>query len=115
MTQPDDSHHRAALAGVRQLARRTAAGLDPGELDAALDEVSGSAGDPAECRRLIEMYIFAARVGGDATSLTRAGQWLAGWSRASARTPHEIQQAVVDGVRFAERLHRARGITADHD
>ena len=61
-------------------------------------------------------YVFAARsAGGGQSSCPRARRWLDGWLAAPRRSPAEAQAAVVDGIRFAQRLHRALGIDQPGD
>lgn len=102
--------HRAALAGLQALAREispeTPAASVPDRL-AAL--VTAEDPDP-QARDFARTYVFAARVGGAAADHDRARRWLEGWFAAPQRTAAEAQAAIVDGIRFAQRLHRALGI-----
>jgi hypothetical protein len=50
-------------------------------------------------------------VGGAAADPDRAARWLRGWAAAPRRTPAEARAAVVEGIRFAERLHRTLGLS----
>lgn len=70
------------------------------------------AGGDDEAAAFARTYVFAARVGGAAADRERAQRWLEGWMAAPRRTPDEARAAVVDGIRFAQRLHRALGIDA---
>ncbi len=102
--------HRAALAGLKALARELTPDTAPASLPARLAALV-AANDPSpQALELARTYIFAARVGGAAADHGRAQRWLEGWLAAPRRTPAEAQAAVVDGIRFAQRLHRALGI-----
>lgn len=121
MTGPGPADHRAALAAMRAIARDTAIGIAPAELPEVLDTHAAAAAsavtgsDAEQVAGLARAYVFGARVGGQAADPERAARWLAGWSRARARTPDEVHLAVLDGVRFGERLHRALGIDGPGD
>lgn len=87
-------------------------GAVPAEVPARLEQcVAGAAGD-AQAVELARTYVFAARVGGQAADHERAARWLEGWMGAPRRTSEEAHAALVDGIRFAQRLHRALGIDA---
>lgn len=117
MTGDTAASHRAALDTLRRVARLTAAGPPAAELtglldgcvDAAVAEASTPV-PPGTVRDLARAYLLGARVGGDAADPVRAARWLEGWSRARSRTPEQAHLAVVDAIRFGERLHRALGI-----
>lgn len=107
--------HRAALSALREAARATAGATDPGSLPDVLTRCAVDAAGPEglEADRvagLARTFLFAARVGGATADPERAAMWLTGWSRARSRTAAEAHAAVVDGIRFAERLHRTLGI-----
>lgn len=106
MTADPAAVHRDALEALRDTVR----GLEPGTPAA---EIPGRITDAAAAREAAAMavtYVYAARVGGAAADPEVAGRWLRGWSAAARRTPEEGLAAVVDGIRFAERLHRTLGI-----
>lgn len=109
MTQPgfEAADHLDALECLSRVARDMADAGDAAGLDDAIEAAAPS----AAAGKLARMYVFGARVGGDAADPDRAAMWLRGWSRAAGRDPRMVQAAVVDGVRFGERLHRALGIT----
>ncbi len=113
MTEPDPAvvaAHRAALAGLQALARELTPDSSPASVAGRL-AAHVAATDPApQALEFARTYVFAARVGGDAADPLRAQRWLEGWLAAPRRTPAEAQAAVVDGIRFAQRLHRALGI-----
>lgn len=115
MSDPAAAVHCAALAALRDTARATAIGDEAARLPETIATCAATAGhrrgaDPGEVGRLAQTYVFAARVGGAAADPDRAEMWLAGWSRARTRSAAEAHAAVVDGIRFAERLHRSLGI-----
>jgi hypothetical protein len=115
---PTAATHLAALEALRAVARGTgpeapAAGL-PAALEAAGAAAAGAAGIGDEAAGVTAMaatYLFAARVGGAAADPDRAARWLRGWAAAPRRTPAEARAAVVEGIRFAERLHRTLGLS----
>ncbi len=101
--------HREALGLLRGVVTRAvAAEITGADLVAAID-----AHPAPTARDLARMYVFGARVGGAAATPERAAMWLRGWAGAASRTDAELQAALVDGIRFGERLHRALGIAAD--
>ena len=79
-------------------------------MDGLLDDAAVARAASPTAASLARMYVFAARVGAATADAERAATWLRGWSSAARRTPQEVHAAVVDGVRFGERLHRALGI-----
>jgi hypothetical protein len=102
--------HRAALAGLRALARELTPDTPPASVPDRMAALV-AAEDPApQALDFARTYLFAARVGGAAADHGRAKRWLEGWLVAPRRTPAEAQAAIVDGIRFAQRLHRALGI-----
>ena len=113
MTEPDRAlvaAHRAALEGLQALARELTPETSPASV---LDRMAACVGtrdlDP-HALEIARTYVFAARVGGAAADHARAKRWLEGWLSSPRRTPAEAQAAIVDGIRFAQRLHRALGI-----
>jgi hypothetical protein len=107
--------HRAALAALREVARTWAPGAPAAGLPTAVDGASGAAAAgagaaPDAVAAMARTYLFAARVGGAAADPGRAARWLAGWAAAPRRTPEEARAAVVEAIRFADRLHRAAGL-----
>ena len=113
MTEPDPAvvaAHRAALAGLQALARELTPDTPPGSVADRLTALVAAADPAPQARDFARTYVFAARVGGAAADPLRATRWLEGWLTAPRRTPAEAQAAVVDGIRFAQRLHRALGI-----
>ena len=111
---PPAAVHRAALEALRALAREVTAtevGADlPGRLAAQAAAAAGGRADPDAVAAMMATYVYAARVGASAAEPARAAMWLRGWSAARGREPGEVHQAVVEGVRFADRLHRALGL-----
>jgi hypothetical protein len=116
VTGPDAevvSAHLAALAGLKVLAGEMTPATPPAGVPARMAEIV-AAEDPApRALEFARTYVFAARVGGAAADPDRARRWLEGWLAAPRRTPEEAQAAIVDGIRFAQRLHRALGIGGD--
>lgn len=113
MSGPDEAvvrAHRAALAGLQALAREMTAETPPASVAGRMAELVGAEDPSLEAPAFARTYVFAARVGGAAADHDRARRWLDGWLGAPRRTPAEAQAAVVDGIRFAQRLHRALGI-----
>lgn len=111
------SVHRAALAALRDTTRAWDLAAPPADLPAALDARSAEAAraegaGAAEVAAMARTYLFAARVGAQAAEPERAARWLTGWTAAARTTPAEVRAALTDGVRFAERLHRALGIAS---
>lgn len=110
---PDAAVHAEALAALRRAALRLGPAPAPAALPEAVDREAAAAGsDPARVRAQALLYLYGARVGGAAaTDPEVAGRWLRGWASARARTPDEARAAVAAGIAFAERVHRALGIT----
>jgi len=105
--------HRAALAGLQALARELGPEAVPADTPARLAAcVAAETPDP-RALDFARTYVFAARVGAAAADHERAQRWLEGWLSARGRTAAEAQAAVVDGIRFGQRLHRALGIAED--
>ena len=103
--------HRAALAGLQALARELTPDTAPADVPSRL-AVHVADTDP-RALEFARTYVFAAGVGGAAADHERAQRWLEGWLSARSRTPAEARAAVVDGIRFGQRLHRALGIAED--
>jgi hypothetical protein len=102
--------HRAALAGLQALARELTPATPPASVPARMAALVGAEDPNPQALDFARTYVFAARVGGAAADHARAKLWLEGWLGAPRRTPAEAQAAIVDGIRFAQRLHRALGI-----
>jgi hypothetical protein len=102
--------HHAALSALQELIRGWSVERTPSEVCAQIDAVIAAADGSEQARSFAYTYVFAARVGGQAADPERAVTWLRGWSASSRRTASEVHEALVDGVRFAQRLHRALGI-----
>jgi hypothetical protein len=102
--------HRAALAGLQELAREWTTEMLPTEVPLRLAALVAAEDPSPQALDFARTYVFAARVGGAAADHSRAKQWLEGWMAAPRRTATEAQTAIVDGIRFATRLHRALGI-----
>lgn len=106
--------HRAALAALRRAVEILGPTPEPARLPAAVDqavaELAGE-GDRELTRDLTRLYLYGARVGAGAAQDPRlAERWLKGWSAARARTPEQARAALVDGIRFADRVHRTIGL-----
>ena len=102
--------HRAALGGLQALARELTPETPPASLAGRMAECVGAQDPDPQALEFARTYVFAARVGGAAADQARAKLWLEGWLASPRRTPAEAQAAIVDGIRFAQRLHRALGI-----
>ncbi len=102
--------HHAALAGLQELLRGWGVESTPSGVCTEIDAEIAAADGSEQARSFAYTYVFAARVGGQAADPERAVTWLRGWSASPRRTASEVQEALVDGVRFAQRLHRALGI-----
>ncbi len=102
--------HRAALAGLQALAREWTIDTLPAQVPSRLATLVAAEDPSPPPLEFARTYLFAARVGGAAADHERAKQWLEGWMAAPRRTPAEAHAAIVDGIRFAQRLHRALGI-----
>jgi hypothetical protein len=102
--------HRAALAGLQALAREWTVDALPAQVPSRLATLVAAENPSPQALEFARTYLFAARVGGAAADHDRARQWLEGWTAAPRRTAAEAQTAIVDGIRFAQRLHRALGI-----
>ncbi|MCC6831980.1 MAG: hypothetical protein IT200_11595 [Thermoleophilia bacterium] len=100
--------HRGALEALRAAAR----GLAPGTPAAEVPGRIAAAAAGPEAAAMAVTYVYAARVGGAAADPEHAARWLRGWTAAARRSPAEGLTAVVDGIRFAERLHRTLGISS---
>ena len=105
--------HQAALAGLQALAREMTPATPPSGVAARMAELVAAQDAAPQALEFARTYVFAARVGGAAADHDRARRWLEGWLAAPRRTPEEAQAAVIDGIRFAQRLHRALGIGGD--
>jgi hypothetical protein len=102
--------HRAALAGLQALAGEMTPTTIPGSIAPRLAVQVASHDSSPQALDFARSYVFAARVGGAAADHDRARQWLEGWLAAPRRTSDEARAAVIDGIRFGQRLHRALGI-----
>ena len=102
--------HRAALSGLQALVREMTIDAPPAQVPSRLQVLVAAAEGSPQALDFARTYVFAARVGGAAADHARAKQWLEGWMAAPRRTGTEAQAAIVDGIRFAQRLHRALGI-----
>jgi len=102
--------HRAALGGLQALARELTPETPPASVPERMAELVALEDPDPQALEFARTYVFAARVGGAAADHARAKRWLEGWLAAPRRTPAEAQAAIVDGIRFAQRLHRALGI-----
>ena len=113
MTDPGEAvadAHRAALAGLQALAGEMTPTTAPASIAPRL-AVQVAALDPSpQALEFARTYVFAARVGAAAADHDRARRWLEGWLAAPRRTTDEARAAVIDGIRFGQRLHRALGI-----
>ncbi len=107
--------HRAALAGLQALARELTPATPAASVAARMAALVAAEDRDPQALDFARTYVFAARVGGAAADPGRAKRWLEGWLAAPRRTPAEAQAAIVDGIRFAQRLHRALGIDAASD
>jgi hypothetical protein len=105
--------HRGALAGLQALAREMTPATPPQGVAERMGELVAEEDPAPEAVQFARTYVFAARVGGAAADHDRARRWLEGWLAAPRRTPEEARAAIVDGIRFAQRLHRALGIGED--
>ena len=118
MTDPEPAvvaAHRAALAGLQALARELKPDTPPASVPDRMSVLVGAEDPSPQALDFARTYVFAARVGGAAADHERARRWLDGWLAAPRRTPAEAQAAIVDGIRFAQRLHRALGIDGPAD
>lgn len=100
--------HLSALDALRDAVR----GLEPGTPAAEIPGRITDAAAAPESAAMAVTYVYAARVGGAAADPELAARWLRGWTAAARRTPAEGLAALVDGIRFAERLHRSLGIAS---
>ncbi|MFN8124050.1 MAG: hypothetical protein U0237_16690 [Thermoleophilia bacterium] len=101
--------HRDALEALRGAVRSLAPDTPAAEVP---DRVAAAAAG-ADAAAMAVTYVYAARVGGAAADPELAARWLRGWTAAARRTPAEGLAALVDGIRFAERLHRSLGIARE--
>jgi hypothetical protein len=102
--------HRAALRGLQALARELTPETSAASVPARMAALVAVEDPDPQALVFARTYVFAARVGAGAADHPRAKRWLEGWFAAPRRTPAEAQAAIVDGIRFAHRLHRALGI-----
>ncbi len=105
--------HVAALGGLQALAGEMTPATPPTGVAARMGELVAVRDPAPEALDFARTYVFAARVGGAAADHERARRWLEGWLADPRRTPDEALAAVTDGIRFAQRLHRALGIGGD--
>jgi hypothetical protein len=107
--------HLAALAALEDLAGEIGPDTDPATLATRLAALVETRDESAQALDLSRTYVFAARVGAAAADHERSRRWLEGWLAAPRRTWEEAQAAIVDGIRFGRRLHRALGIPTTGD
>lgn len=105
--------HVAALAGLQALAGEMTPATPPLGIATRLAELVAVRDPAPQALEFARTYVFAARVGGAAADHDRARRWLEGWLADPRRTPDEALAAITDGIRFAQRLHRALGIAGD--
>jgi hypothetical protein len=105
--------HLAALAALQEVARALGPDSDPAAVPERLAAAAAAEDPDPRTLEFARTYVFAARVGGAAADHERAQRWFDGWLSARGRTSAEALAAIVDGIRFAQRLHRALGIDGE--